>query len=47
MPARRGSGSKCRDIVLGGSFIPQIDVRQGDVIPADYGPLGAIGLAFV
>ncbi len=35
------------DIVLAGSFTRPVDVAAGDVIFADYGPLGAIGVAFV
>jgi 2-oxo-hept-3-ene-1,7-dioate hydratase len=35
------------DIVLAGSFTRPVDVAVGDVIFADYGPLGAIGVAFV
>lgn len=34
-------------IVLAGSFTRPVDVAAGDVIHADYGPLGAIGLSFV
>ena len=34
-------------IVLGGSFTRPVDIEAGDVIQADYGPLGAIGVAFV
>jgi 2-oxo-hept-3-ene-1,7-dioate hydratase len=34
-------------IVLGGSFTRPVDIKVGDVIHADYGPLGAIGVAFV
>lgn len=34
-------------IVLGGSFTRPVDIKAGDVIHADYGPLGAIGVAFV
>ena len=33
-------------IVLAGSFTRPVDVSAGDVIQADYGPLGAIGIAF-
>ena len=35
------------DIVLGGSFTRPVDIKRGDVIQADYGPLGAIGISFV
>lgn len=41
------SGLKKGQIVLGGSFTRPVDIRQGDVIQADYGPLGAIGVSFV
>jgi 2-oxo-hept-3-ene-1,7-dioate hydratase len=41
-----GGGLKKGDIVLGGSFTRPVDVRAGDVIFADYGPLGAIGVSF-
>ncbi|WP_342363431.1 2-oxo-hept-4-ene-1,7-dioate hydratase [Terrarubrum flagellatum] len=34
-------------IVLGGSFTRPVDIKKGDVIHADYGPLGAIGVSFV
>ena len=34
-------------IVLAGSFTRPVAVVAGDVIHADYGPLGAIGVAFV
>jgi 2-oxo-hept-3-ene-1,7-dioate hydratase len=34
-------------IVLSGSFTRPVDVKAGDVIHADYGPLGAIGVAFL
>lgn len=33
-------------IVLAGSFTRPVDVAAGDVIHADYGPLGAIGVSF-
>jgi 2-oxo-hept-3-ene-1,7-dioate hydratase len=41
-----GAGLKKGDIVLGGSFTRPVDIAAGDVIHADYGPLGAIGVAF-
>jgi 2-oxo-hept-3-ene-1,7-dioate hydratase len=41
-----GDGLKKGDIVLGGSFTRPVDIRSGDVIFADYGPLGAIGVSF-
>jgi 2-oxo-hept-3-ene-1,7-dioate hydratase len=34
-------------IVLAGSFTRPVDIAEGDVIHADYGPLGAIGVSFV
>lgn len=34
-------------IVLAGSFTRPVDITAGDVIHADYGPLGAIGVSFV
>ena len=34
-------------IVLAGSFTRPVAVAAGDVIHADYGPLGAIGVSFV
>lgn len=33
-------------IVLAGSFTRPVDIAAGDVIQADYGPLGALGVAF-
>jgi 2-oxo-hept-3-ene-1,7-dioate hydratase len=33
-------------VVLGGSFTRPVSIESGDVIHADYGPLGAIGLSF-
>lgn len=41
-----GGGLKKGDIVLGGSFTRPVDIDSGDVIFADYGPLGAIGVSF-
>lgn len=41
-----GGGLKRGDIVLGGSFTRPVDISSGDVIFADYGPLGAIGASF-
>jgi 2-oxo-hept-3-ene-1,7-dioate hydratase len=32
--------------ILAGSFTRPVDINPGDVIQADYGPLGAIGVAF-
>ncbi|WSH68257.1 2-oxo-hepta-3-ene-1,7-dioic acid hydratase (plasmid) [Rhizobium ruizarguesonis] len=34
-------------IVLAGSFTRPVDIAAGDVIHADYGPIGAIGVAVV
>jgi 2-oxo-hept-3-ene-1,7-dioate hydratase len=34
-------------IVLSGSFTRPVDIKAGDVIHADYGPLGAIGVSFL
>lgn len=34
-------------IVLAGSFTRPVDIAAGDVIHADYGPLGAIGVSIV
>ena len=36
-----------KQIVLGGSFTRPVDIKRGDVIEANYGPLGAIGVSFV
>lgn len=41
-----GDGLKKGDIVLGGSFTRPVDIASGDVIFADYGPLGTIGVSF-
>ena len=41
-----GDGLRKGDIVLGGSFTRPVDIRSGDVIFADYGPLGSIGVSF-
>ena len=35
------------EIVLAGSFTRPVSVAPGDVIQADFGPLGAIGISFV
>ncbi|MCV9938365.1 2-oxo-hepta-3-ene-1,7-dioic acid hydratase [Boseaceae bacterium BT-24-1] len=34
-------------IVLGGSFTRPVDIKRGDVVTADYGPIGAISVSFV
>ncbi len=44
--AALGDGLKKGDIVLGGSFTRPIDIASGDVVFADYGPFGSIGLSF-
>lgn len=41
-----GEGLRKGQIVLGGSFTRPVDIAAGDVIQADYGPLGAIGVSF-
>jgi 2-oxo-hept-3-ene-1,7-dioate hydratase len=41
-----GAGLQKGQIVLGGSFTRPVDIAAGDVIQADYGPLGAIGVSF-
>ena len=41
-----GGGLKKGDIVLGGSFTRPVDIAGGDVIYADYGPLGSLSVAF-
>lgn len=41
-----GDGLKKGDIVLAGSFTRPIDIAAGDVVQADYGPLGALGVSF-
>jgi 2-oxo-hept-3-ene-1,7-dioate hydratase len=40
------TGLKKGQIVLSGSFTRPVDIKAGDVIHADYGPLGAIGVSF-
>lgn len=41
-----GGGLKKGHIVLGGSFTRPVDIVAGDVIQADYGALGSIGVSF-
>jgi 2-oxo-hept-3-ene-1,7-dioate hydratase len=41
-----GAGLEKGQIVLSGSFTRPVDIATGDVIHADYGPLGAIGVSF-
>jgi 2-oxo-hept-3-ene-1,7-dioate hydratase len=45
--ARHGEGLAAGDFVLAGSFTRPVAVSAGDVIRADYGPLGAIECTFV
>jgi 2-oxo-hept-3-ene-1,7-dioate hydratase len=45
--AEVGSGIEAGQIVLAGSFTRPVSVAAGDVIHADYGPMGAIGLSFI
>jgi len=42
-----GAGIEAGQIVLAGSFTRPVSVAAGDVIHADYGPLGSIGIGFV
>ncbi len=42
-----GGGLKAGQIVLAGSFTRPINIAPGDVIAADYGPLGSLGVRFV
>ena len=44
--AEQGDGLRAGDIVLAGSFTRPVDVAAGDVIFAEYGALGAIGVSF-
>jgi len=41
-----GAGLLKGQIVLAGSFTSPVDIAAGDVIHADYGPLGAIAVSF-
>ena len=41
-----GTGLRKGQIILGGSFTRPVDIAAGDVIHADYGPLGSIGVSF-
>jgi 2-oxo-hept-3-ene-1,7-dioate hydratase len=45
--ALHGSGLKAGQIVLAGSFTRPVSVAAGDVIQADYGYLGSLGVRFV
>jgi 2-oxo-hept-3-ene-1,7-dioate hydratase len=42
-----GEGLRSGDIILGGSFTRPTQASRGDVLHADYGPLGSISLRFV
>jgi 2-oxo-hept-3-ene-1,7-dioate hydratase len=42
-----GEGLNSGDIILGGSFTRPTTVARGDVLHADYGPLGGISMRFV
>lgn len=44
--APHDAGLEPGQVVLAGSFTRPVSVAAGDVIHADYGPLGAIGVAF-
>ena len=41
-----GKGLKAGQVVLAGSFTRPITIKAGDVVHADYGALGAIGVRF-
>ena len=41
------TGLKKGQAVFAGSFAQPVDIVMGDVIHADYAPLGAIGVFFV
>jgi len=43
---RHGAGLERGQYVLAGSFTRPVSVAAGDVIAADYGPLGSIGVSF-
>lgn len=40
-------GLRKGDIVLAGSFTRPVDIKKGDVVHADYGELGGIGVSFM
>lgn len=42
-----GAGLLKGQIVLAGSFTRPVDIAKGDVITADYGPIGAMSVSFV
>lgn len=45
--AAQDAGLEAGEILLAGSFTRPVAVAAGDVIHADFGPLGAIGVSFV
>lgn len=45
--AAHGGGLKKGQIVLSGSFTRPINIAAGDVIAADFGPLGSLGVRFI
>ncbi|MEY4266170.1 MAG: hypothetical protein RIS90_705 [Pseudomonadota bacterium] len=45
--SRHGVGLKKGQYVLAGSFTRPVSVVAGDVIQADYGPLGVLGVRFI
>jgi 2-oxo-hept-3-ene-1,7-dioate hydratase len=45
--AEVGEGLKAGQIVLAGSFTRPIAIKPGDVVHADYGQLGGIGVSFL
>ena len=45
--AAQGDGLKRGNIVLGGSFTRPVDIAKGDIIHADFGTLGSIGVSLV
>ena len=45
--SRHGVGLKAGQMVLTGSFTRPIHIVAGDVIQADYGPMGTLGVRFV
>ncbi len=45
--SRHGVGLKAGQMVLAGSFTRPTNIAPGDVVQADYGPLGTLGVRFV
>ncbi len=41
-----GARLECGHIVLAGSFTRPVDIAPGDVVCADFGPLGSVGVSF-